>query len=212
MSCYEWEAGTIKLPVAEVPKIRKVLVDAANAERAAVKAYVEKIERDVLKGTRSLKVARERMEAHRRDYRARDNDPRYAQTAWQVIDSVLLYGDKIHKITGRDLDLYVPAATNRTKVWHIEDATITLDGRNLTWEVHENNHSVDRARSNPLAVALFHALGRLEWTRGSGGTIVGNNEYAREDRSAGGGGNYVVQVFPAPKPKISSYGGGYLYR
>jgi hypothetical protein len=212
MSCYEWESGTIKLPTAEVTKVRKALIDGANAERAAVKGYVEKIERDVLKGTRSLHVARERMEAHRRDYRARDNDPRYAETAWRVLDSVLLYGDKLRKITAKDLDVYVPAATNRTKVWHIEDGTISLDGRVLTWEVHENNHSVERARRHPLAVTLFRILGRIDWTRGSGGIIVGNNEYNRDDRGPGGGGNYVVQRFPAPKPAVSAYRGGYLFR
>lgn len=76
------------------------------------------------------------------------------------------------------------------------ETTITLKGNTVIWDVPENNHACDHAREHPLAVALFEFLDRrVEWTSRSGGTIVGNDEYNREDDSVGGGGNYVVREY-----------------
>lgn len=87
----------------------------------------------------------------------------------------------------------------RTKVKSIgtSDATLYFDheAKTLTWDVDENNRAVERAGESWLARLLFPALNRIEWTRGSGGKIVGNDEYNRDDRSEWGGGNYVTREF-----------------
>jgi len=43
--------------------------------------------------------------------------------------------------------------------------------------------------------AFFRALGQVVWTRGTGGEIVGNDEYNRESKASGDGGNFTKQTF-----------------
>lgn len=89
-------------------------------------------------------------------------------------------------------------ATNKDRVFRIDDADIIFSDdkqKTVTWDVQDNNHAVERARRHSLAKALFHALDKIQWTRGSGGEIVGNNEYNRDDCSAGGGANYVSESY-----------------
>jgi hypothetical protein len=86
------------------------------------------------------------------------------------------------------------------------EATITLDhkARTVTWDVGENNHACESARAHPMGEAFFKALGRITWTRGSGGKIVGNDEYNRHEGRGeeGGGGNYVTAEYgPERKAK-----------
>ncbi len=75
------------------------------------------------------------------------------------------------------------------------DATISLAGSTVTWDVPENNHAPERAHGHPLAAALFAHLRAVRWTSRSGGTITGNDEYSRDNRDSGGGGNYTVETF-----------------
>jgi hypothetical protein len=46
-----------------------------------------------------------------------------------------------------------------------------------------------------MGQVLAQALAKVVWSRGSGGSFIGNDEYNRDDRNAGGGGNYVTRQF-----------------
>lgn len=82
------------------------------------------------------------------------------------------------------------------------EATIDFhdDKHSLSWYVMENNHACDRAHEHPIAKVLFRMLNNVQWVRGSGGQIIGNDEYNQDNDSAGGGGNYIKQTFSS-KPK-----------
>jgi hypothetical protein len=89
------------------------------------------------------------------------------------------------------------------KTFELGDARIVLDNENqqVTWIVPENNHAREHAHDHLLARALFRALGNVKWTRGSGGVIVGNDEYNRDSREMGGGGNYEVAYYGPPRKR-----------
>lgn len=91
--------------------------------------------------------------------------------------------------------------TNRTLRYACGEPDITFDpkAKTVTWSVPENNHARDHAREHPIAQALFRALRAVKWTRGSGGQIIGNDEYNRDSHYEGGGGNYVVEEFGPQK-------------
>lgn len=72
--------------------------------------------------------------------------------------------------------------------------------RTVVWNVPENNHARESAHAHWFAKKLFTALSRIEWTRGTGGAIVGNDEYHRDSDYEDGGGNYLVLRF-GPKDK-----------
>ncbi|BDB63247.1 hypothetical protein RDE2_50410 (plasmid) [Rhodococcus sp. RDE2] len=72
---------------------------------------------------------------------------------------------------------------------------LTLEGRTLHWEVPQNNHARDHAAVTGLYQAALTYLNDVTWTRGTGGVIVGNDEYNRDTTYEGGGGNYVTHRF-----------------
>lgn len=219
MSRNEWQRGTLTLPTAEVARLKKIVRDYADDFHADVKAEVARLHAEVGQGTRSAKVYRQRLRATQEaDWRSRDRfsgwgaraDEKTAAraAAFSVLDHMVYQAERpapytvaIHKPTLADVNAAAPAVTNKTTTFRVPDdqgysvATITFEGRTVTWDVSENNHAVDTARGTTLANLFFTALGKITWTRGTGGVIVGNDQYNRDTDYAGGGGNYITDDY-----------------
>src|SRR5271170_7446062 len=85
------------------------------------------------------------------------------------------------------------------------EAGIEFKGSTVIWSVGENNHSVERAHEHAVGREFFKRLSRVKWTARSGGEIVGNDEYNRENTSSGGGGNYTTNRYgSADKQSLSA--------
>lgn len=97
-------------------------------------------------------------------------------------------------------------ASTKVKTLTADEARLSFNhiAKSVTWSVNENNRAVESARRTWLAQALFSALDRVAWTRGSGGKIIGNDEYNRDSDYEGGGGNYVTKEY-GPNVKTPTY-------
>ena len=216
MSTYEWESGTIKIPAKEWTKFRTAIIKASNQFKLngfeLAKALYPKVKKAKPKNEWESALDTV-LEAER----GSSEDERY-----DVVRSLLYTYDQ----TQRKQVLRRPVKSNLGLLPTSKNCSIGFDGgacitlnnesKSVTWDVSENNHACDSARAHPLAKELFRLLERITWTRGSGGEIIGNDEYNRESDCAGGGGNYVKETFSAAASKARkalrrqpAYGGIY---
>jgi hypothetical protein len=204
MSRNEWQNGTIILPSAAVAPLRKTLRDAANAHAANVLALCLSQWNGPLGKTTSVRLFNERL----RNITITPNGwgrgtEKVISDAYQVLDDLTrgTWNGKgftvVRPRTPRatDVDKVAPRANTRTTTFSGDDWHVAIDGSRLIWSVSDNNHSIERAHEHPVVVALFRALNAIKWTRATGGTIVGNDEYNQESREAGGGQNYISETF-----------------
>jgi hypothetical protein len=98
---------------------------------------------------------------------------------------------KPRRVTARDMDRAQEKATSRTKAIVPGEFSIALDGRTLDWSVAENKNSVEKAYEHPVTQALFAALSKVTWKRGTGSTIWGSDEYAEDSARENPGVNPV---------------------
>lgn len=200
MSTYNWESGTIKLSTAEFPKVRKALFDAANTERARTFSRATELWKRLKAGEKPDAVRH-----NEGDNELIDGLFREVTTA---PDGNKTYTRRTTPLMPRKKD-FAPLPW-KTLVFRASwaEGTVSFDpkARTVRWSVSENNHAVERARESWLGRAFFTALSRVNWTRGTGGTIVGNDEYNRDSDYEGGGGNYVTANYPPPPaPKPSAF-------
>lgn len=73
--------------------------------------------------------------------------------------------------------------------------SISTTGPNVGWDVYEGNHAIEYASNSNMGRVFLSLVSKVQWTRGSGGTIVGNDEYNQSILEAGGGANYVTRRF-----------------
>lgn len=212
MSKDEWEAGTIVIPTAVWPAFRRSLIEKWNEDQDRLFQLAVKMRAEVeaaAKGKRGFDRRawlEQRMDARQwgdngESARQRDceevvrllgllptcNGPMGAYGAWTT-------PTKTRAPKRKDLRV-LPVSRGATL--DLGEAAIKLDdeAHAVSWRVAENNHAVDCARSLPMAKALFGMLARVEWTRGSGGKIVGNDEYNSDSDYEGGGSNYVTAAY-----------------
>ena len=191
MSCYEWEHGVIKIPAKEWSAFRKTLIKAWNEDqekvyRRALQAW-ERVN-EAIKGKRG-KNRVEALNAALDRYCDAETRPRVVSFKLEFRQ----YRPHFHKPKK-------PKALPVTKdaILNMPDAAIILKNETKTveWDVPENNHACENAQKHPIAKLLFRLLFQMKWTRGSGGQIVGNDEYHRDAYEAGDGANYVKKEYP----------------
>lgn len=214
MSCYEWESGTIKIPAKAWSAFRKALIKAWNDRqdkaldlaKEAYKAINDKSNSDLTfpedKFYRWAEDNSSQLNARNEERLELRSDIFNALREPVEVDYPSYDGKTYKKVIGYKIRLPTAACMKYKKltescVLNLPDATISLDNENqsVRWNVPENNRARERARRDPIAQLLFSLLGKIEWSRGSGGEIVGNDEYRRDNRDPGGGGNYVVTSY-----------------
>ena len=193
MSCFEWEQGTIKIPTSEWKTFRERIISAHNKSRIKLfdkaNALYEWIKANKKRGENifayngAFDRAWEALTIHADD-----------ETRYEVQQFVEINGkgkSKLQKPKKKDMKL-LPLSKSANISFSDGEGHISLDNktRQVHWGVDENNHSCDNARAHDMGVAFFDALRRVTWKRGSGGSIVGNDEYNRDARGDEEGGNY----------------------
>ena len=188
MSRYDWERAELVIPTAAWAGLKKKVRDAYNERQdtlfaCAVKVY-DKMPRK-----------RGQWDGDDVDRLACDLVPEGVEP-FEVVDAILPSGRGVpRKPKRKDF----PHITNRDSVirpTRFDGISIRFDNENhvLRYNSGENNHQVERARAHPVVRAMFQALNRIAWTRGSGGVGIGNDEYNQDPAGggAGDGGHYVT--------------------
>lgn len=205
MSRYEWEEGSFKLPSAEFTKLRKRFETVVKARQQSMFDHSQKFWKGLSakekSDPRAFDQAIDRYcfpPPSQGQPRFGFSAPRYPNgltedVAVELHDKLSLrYGvEKPRRLLKTDFEF----PTNRTTSFQVGDeASVDFDRdrSSVRWNVGQNNHSVDRARQHPLSSELFGALERIRWTAGTGGYVVGNDEYNEDSRDVGGGGNYTT--------------------
>lgn len=222
MSKYEWEKGSIKIPAKHWAPFKKALRETFNQGQTkaylTAKAIVVHL-RETTKGKRKGKIdfswliteALQKGFYLSMDVRRANPDLDKAFSIGKVPainDEGLQFSIK-RSLMGEDRKLVMPKkkafpmATNKTRqhAAGYEARIVISDDKAKTvgWYVPENNHASETARSSLMGQAFFRELDRISskngWTRGTGGEIVGNDEYNTESEYEGGGANYTVSSY-----------------
>lgn len=191
MSCYEWERGTIKLPSKDYPRFRKEMLTAWNNNELRLFNIATACFKELK--AKPIKSA-ELEDAVRRLVHSKASDSDYYRVFDMLVARTPTNAVKLRAPRKGDL------STRKVSVGcalDIEDAQVYFDDKacSVTWAVSENNHAREHARAHPIARELFKKLNAIEWVRGTGGTIVGNDEYNRDNDYEGGGSNYVTAYY-----------------
>jgi hypothetical protein len=207
MSTYDWECGTIKLPSKIYVRFRNDFIKAHNKVRQdlfilAIKAW------EALKANRLTTARAVRKSKH---FNLRDAISAFVTSD---VDEAMEVEEMLHmayriahpqgdwKLRKPTMKVAGFAKMNARSFDVGGEACISFNdkAKSVTWDVAENNHAVDHAHKQTMGRYLFRALNKVEWTRGTGGTIVGNDEYNRESDYEGGGANYITYRY-GPKKK-----------
>jgi hypothetical protein len=224
MSYYNWERGVLKFSVAEFKTFRDRMAQAWNAQRANDYVTAVRLHSDFLaagKGVRDFDYARAL--ENLLDQRSRQmgrygwaDVPIYDFKTFTKHDLLLMlvtersasedgrvsyhYGTSAKKpyaLRKKDFAPIPPSKMDQMRAGH--DGMLSFDPkeRTVTWSVSENNKAVQDARESFVGMLFFKVLAQVNWTRGTGGLIVGNDECNRTTGwyYEGGGGNYRTGSF-----------------
>jgi hypothetical protein len=183
MSCYGWESGDIVIPAGQWASVKKSIRDRVN------KSLDRDYESAVRYYEKTLAVGKGKRKFDHGDALVNIlmNDRSLPESYGMEKMLNVLYPHGVNEAKPkRPLKKDFPYYTNKDKVFEDIGCRVSFDDkyRTLTWSVPENNHAVETAHETPLGKAVFDTLKKVRWTRGSGGTIIGNDEYNKDDMSA----------------------------
>ena len=194
MSCYEWENGTIKIPTKVFASLRRDFINGYN-----------EIQQRKMNNLKTWRETALRDGKGKRNYSFKDRMLCMCN-GWDEEQLVEMLFDENRKpkmptkkmfnfVNGKDFS------------FDIGEAGIGFSSKDhaVSWSVYENNHACDTAHGMAEAKLFFRLLSNINFTRGSGGVIVGNDEYNRDDYNEGGGGNYVKMTFGKQKERKSYF-------
>jgi hypothetical protein len=199
MAKNEWESGSIVIPAKEWPGFKRKLRDEHDRLQRLRLELATSLSTELKtlgRGKRNFDFEEAAEDLFQKRAVARFSP--LAEESFFILKSIFPTQQgaekplRVKPLTPKKKDF--PLATSKTFAFDCDEASITLDDkeRKFRWHVSENNHAVERAHEHPLAVAAFKALDRIQWTRGTGGKITGNDEYNQESRDDGGGANYAT--------------------
>ena len=195
MSRYDWEAGSLKLPTAAWVAFKRSLQNGvkkmyANDFELAVILHGELARRHKgLSGYElSVAFAAELNRTNRiLGQRGPETRPSYD---FEILErdevECLVLGRARQPVLRKPQKKDVPVVNARTLTFSEDEMRIKLDNASRTVHYHsgDNNHQVERARSTMTAQLFFELLSKVQWTRGTGGKLMGDDEYNRKSRGA----------------------------
>jgi hypothetical protein len=202
MSRSEWERGEIKLSTKEFGSVRRDLIASYNTRQTRLFERAKQVYTTLKlagKGKRGFDfhTAYDTYMTAGDRYSSPIDTDGYNEIHDAIFPAVQVEGKGWMQSTrpkAPKKNQFVPLKSNAYRIPVGNEAGIGFikETRIVVWQVSENNHSVDRARSNAIGREFFNRLNRVVWTRGTGGEIVGNDEYNQDNRDSGGGANYVT--------------------
>ena len=207
MSRHEWERGEIKMSVKEFGAVRRDLIASYNANQTNLFAQAKNIYVQLKaagKGKRGFDFG-SAFSALMQNSRLSDADSSaiydaimpYVQVEKLVAGQILKSWERVSRPKNPQKKQFAPLKQNAEHISIGGEAGIGFNKKTrvITWHVSENNHAVDRARESAMGREFFKRMSRVEWTRGTGGEIVGNDEYNQDSRDSGGGANYTKETY-----------------
>lgn len=209
MSRNEWERGEFKLPSAEYADFRQTIQRHDKAVKERAFALTQECWKSLSRKEQTDPNAYVEAAGRFCHFKGHPDEPyRPLRIGGRVVLSVpddpaiskahLLMGlwnqnRKPKRVLKSDVDW----PTNRTTYFSDRSCSVTFDPKNKTvhWETDDGNHAVDGARESALGKAFFARLDKVRWTHGTGGSLVGNDEYNQDNDDVGGGANYCTGAY-----------------
>lgn len=191
MGHWETEHGDIVLPSAEFAAVRQAVQKAAHEHQEKVfdetQVFWEGLTRKEQTDPDAYRAARTRHVAERKRLTesALQSWGRRSVTphAEEIIDDVdwrltLPRGAKPARVLKSDL----PFPTNRTTEFAAGEGSVTFNKESNTvhWDTGQYRDVISKARNSVAGAALFSRIKDVKWTRGTGGVLMGNDEYAED--------------------------------
>ena len=176
MGHWEWERGDFKLPTSEFARVRNAVAGADRKQKEAVFEKTQVFWKGLKpKQKNSLDEYRDAAGKAFPDYRGVDGATQRA-----LLQVIHRDDQKPKRVLQADMEY----PTNKTLVFHGDDVDIVFDrsATSATYETSDNRHTIENAHSSPILYTLMDNIREMRWTRGTGGRVWSDNEYAQDAR------------------------------